>query len=212
MTAPAGLHVRHNKIEGIGPWLWPQTDFWGWRHPKGEFCELRDLILREARPPGPRHIVQAGGCCGMYPRLFAEVFERVTTFEPEPVNFYCLVANCPSERIVKLQAALSDVPRLVSIENPWRSFNVGSGAIGEAPGQIPALRLDDFGFDCLAAIQLDCEGHEAAIIAGALKTIERHRPVIAIETPTRELCATLAEYGYREVGRCGTMPDVVFAA
>ena len=46
MTAPAGLHVRHNKIEGIGPWLWPQTDFWGWRHPKGEFCELRDLILQ----------------------------------------------------------------------------------------------------------------------------------------------------------------------
>jgi FkbM family methyltransferase len=209
MSVPAGLHVRHERIDGIGPWLWPAKDYWAWEHPRSSWHGLRDLIVKHAKRR--RHIVQAGGCCGMYPRLWSDHFDHVTTFEPDSLNFYCLSANCPGDNIVKLQAALSDSAAAVSIEG-GKDFNVGLGRVAPAPGFIPALRLDDFKFDCLDAIQLDCEGHEAKVLAGAQATIFAHRPVISVENPDDAVRGLLS--GYVEAGRVTTMQgvvDVVFA-
>lgn len=204
---PAGLHVRKEMVHGIGPWVWVEADFWGWKQPGQEFEGLRNAIL----PASLEHrcIIQAGGCCGMYPRLWAEHFEHVYTFEPDPLNFYCLSANCASERITKIQAALSDAPGLCSVQK-GPAFNVGMHRIGSDPGRVPILRLDDFDFRDIDVIQLDCEGHEGKIIDGARQTIERNRPVIAIEAPNDDLHATLRSLGYVERARCGANPDVIF--
>jgi FkbM family methyltransferase len=205
---PTGLHIRNERVEGIGPWLWVAGDVWGWKQPKEEFPALRDLILSNVKDR--RSIVQAGGCCGMYPRLWAESFETVTTFEPDPLNFQCLTANCPDPRITKHQAALSSKPFFCSIERTSGDFNVGMHRIGSKPGDIPVKRLDDFKFKHLDALQLDCEGHEPEIIAGAKRTIMRHHPLISIEAPNTKLVEKLKSWGYTEAGRCGSNPDVVF--
>ena len=209
MKGPAGLHMRNVEIEGVGPWMWRDADHWGWKHPKQEFPALRDLILDHA--PRRHVIVQAGGCMGMYPRLLAEHFETVYTFEPDPVNFYCLVANCSDARIVKMQAALSDMAGARTFQ-PGPDFNAGLGTIADAPGSTIALPLDALALRDVDVMQFDCEGGEHKIIKGARDTIERWRPLIAVEKPDAALRITLEGLGYREVGRCGRMPDVVFSA
>ena len=209
MRAPPGLHVRDIKVEGVGPWLWVETDMWAWNHPGPEFAPLRDLVL--ANTPEPKVIVQAGGCMGMYPRLLSELFETVYTFEPDPVNFYCLTANCPSERIVKVQAALSDRAGVGSLDVA-PSFNAGMFKVGDAPGATLVLRLDDLRLPRLDALQLDCEGHEDRIIQGGMGTIRACLPVIVVEKPGAALRELLAGLGYKEVGHTGTLPDVAFSA
>ena len=209
MKAPAGLHMRTTLVEGIGPWMWREADRWGWEHPRREFSMLRGAILAHTKQH--RVIIQAGGCLGMYPRLWSDSFETVYTFEPDPVNFYCLVANCPSERIIKMQMALSDTCRFGMLR-VGPDFNAGHGHMADEPGTIPMLRLDAMKFPAVDAIQLDCERHETKVIAGAIKTLIAHKPVVAIEKPDARARDLLSEIGYVEVARVGAMPDVVFAS
>jgi hypothetical protein len=105
--------LRDEKVAGVGPWLWPADDVTGWTLQAGEFPTLREVVLKHARAQCT--IVQVGGCCGMYPRLWAKDFNLVYTFEPEPINFHCLVANCGDQIVFKTQAALSDKPGTCSI-------------------------------------------------------------------------------------------------
>lgn len=207
MKAPPGLHIRDIKVEGIGPWVWIADDHWAFTHPASEFAALRDAVL--AHTPDPKVMIQAGGCMGMYPRLWSESFATVYTFEPDPLNFYCLVANCPSERIVKLQAALSDTSRMGALHMSAVT-NCGAHWLSPISGTVPVLPLDAFAFERIDAIQLDCEGNEERVIDGAMATLERHRPVLAIEAPSASVRAKLEAIGYAEQARTGSMPDVVF--
>ncbi len=206
MNGPDGLAMRQVIIEGAGPWMWRADDEWAWHLPMADWPALRDLVLQHT--VSPRAIVQAGGCMGMYPRLWANHFDTVYTFEPDPVNFYCLVANCPSGRIIKMQAALGAAGGVGSIQGAT-SNNAGYGSM-TAGGIVPVLRLDDLALPSIDVMQLDCEGGEDAVIAGALDTIARSRPVISVETPSASLRRRLDSLNYTEVGRAGRMPDVVF--
>jgi FkbM family methyltransferase len=205
------LAIFHHAVDGVGPWLWPKADDWGFLQPGSVWPMLRDLVLEHTKQR--RVIVQAGGCCGIYPRLWSDHFQTVHTFEPEPLNFACLVQNClyqnrDVDRIIMTQAALSDTTgtgTLISGPN----YNVGAFKIGSGAGQsVRLLRLDDLELAGVDAIQLDCEGHEPQVIAGALETIRRCRPVLAIEGPTPDLIETLKALDYCEAGRCDV--DVVF--
>lgn len=210
MKAPVGLHLRNETINGLGPWLWRAEDYWAWKHPLTEWPALRDLILGFA--PQRRVIVQAGGCMGMYPRLWAEHFATVYTFEPDAVNFYCLTANCADAGIIKMQAALTDSAGVYAFE-PGPDFNPGLGKVSDAPnGTIIGIPLDALRLPVVDVLQLDCEGGELVAIRGATHTILTLRPLIAIEKPDHELRIMLDSLGYAEVGRAGTMPDVVFEA
>jgi hypothetical protein len=64
-------------VDGVGPWLWPEADDWGFLSPARDWFALRDLVCLHT--PRRRVIVQAGGCCGV--------------FEPDPLNFFCLAQN-----------------------------------------------------------------------------------------------------------------------
>lgn len=210
MKAPAGLHLRQDLICGAGPWMWREADYWAWEHPKQGYAGIRDLLLAHTKER--KVIVQAGGCMGMYPRLWSDHFETVYTFEPDPVNFYCLVANCPSERIVKMQAALSSVAGLATLGDA-PDFNAGLFKLDTAQsGTTLVLRLDDLKLPRIDALQLDCEGHEQQIIQGARAAIISHHPAICVEAPNAELRTELNALGYVEAGRnaTGRILDVVF--
>jgi FkbM family methyltransferase len=172
---------------------------------------LRDLVCKHTSRR--QVIVQAGGCCGMYPRLWGNHFDKVYAFEPDPVNFFCLARNCSSPSIVKTEAALSDTTadgNLISGPEHNVGMRLGHGR------PVRRVRIDDLELQCVDAVQLDCEGHEAQAIDGALETIRRHRPVLAIEGLSSELVEKICGLGDREAGRCGlgrggVATDVIFA-
>ncbi len=213
MKAPPGLHIRDSMVDGVGPWMWRQADYWGWEHPRAGFSAMRDLVLTHAKEC--KVMVQAGGCMGMYPRLWSDHFETVYTFEPDPINFYCLTANCPSERIVKVQAALGETAGVASL-TAAPEFNAGFFKLEPSlSGTTLVLRLDDLNLPRIDVLQLDCEGGEDGIIKGGLQAISKHLPLIIIEKPSDGLRGVLEGFGYREVGRTPTIAgviDVIFKA
>lgn len=194
MDYDVDVTIRHDLVEGVGPWTWPMEDTGAWTGPSEEFATIRDTILRFVRKRDV--IVQAGGCCGMYPRLFSEVFQEVYTFEPAPLNWYCLVRNCPDERIHKYNAALGDLETEVYL-NIFNYYNVGMNTIRQEQdggNMVPVQQLTIDGLNLAAcdAIQLDVENYEGAALIGAERTIARYRPVISIETkPDSDMSATL---------------------
>lgn len=142
-------------------------------------------------------VVQAGGYCGVFPRLLSETFERVYTFEPDSLNFFCLTLNCQSENIIKAQAALGNVHGLLSVIRT-HATNKGMNIVGVSPeASIPTYRIDDLHLDACDLIALDTEGYEFNILSGAIETIGKFKPVITVEDPTEHTDRLLSQFGYK---------------
>jgi FkbM family methyltransferase len=124
-----------------------------------------------------RTAVQAGGNVGYWPMRMAEKFNRVITFEPEPITYECLVENLDAFSNIEIrQQALGDKFKRCSI----RKLSLGSHYIvtGDDVEMIP---LDSFNLMDLDLLQLDIEGYEFFALQGAAKTIERCKPIIHLE-------------------------------
>jgi FkbM family methyltransferase len=128
------------------------------------------------------YAVQAGGNVGVWPRWLCLKFKYVYTFEPDPVNFRCMIANCPEENIIKFNAALGHQPGCVTIKKgDYRGEDNCGGNHVNGKGVIPTLRLDDLALPGCDLLQLDIEGYEFFALAGAKETILRCKPVVMIE-------------------------------
>jgi len=124
--------------------------------------------------------VQAGGNMGVWPRYLSRVFRQVHTFEPEPLNYECLLLNCPELKIIKHGAALGDKHGFVKIEYPEGRRNMGACCV--APGSdIRVVKIDDLTLQKCDLVQLDVEGYEPRVILGGMETIRRHHPVLMLE-------------------------------
>ena len=158
-----------------------------------------DLVQnkRVAAQQHKRVVVQAGGYCGVFPRLLSKSFDLVYTFEPDPLNFFCLALNCQSENIIKAQGALGNTHGLIDVirTNP---SNKGMNVVAvTADAKIPTYRIDDLQLDACDLIALDTEGYELNILSGALQTIETYKPVITVEDPTEHIDSLLNQFGYK---------------
>ena len=176
-------YVRSGEpIDGIRDWVWIRGDGGAWGSPRADWAlSHREKILTYVKDF--RFVVQAGGNLGIYPRLLSNMFQAVYTFEPDPLNFYCLSMNCQKDNIVKIQAALGKENGCVSIVRRTMQ-NVGMHMVAENPNAfIPCLSLDSFKLPFLDLLMLDTEEYEPNIIQGAFKTIEKFKPVIFSESP-----------------------------
>jgi len=162
-------------------WYWPKEDARGqggaWFDLAGEFAETPEKIAAVVNQH--RVIVQAGANCGLYVKRFARLFKHVYTFEPDPVNFYCLNLNVTEPNVYKYQAALGFHRERIAVGNHM-PFNVGAKHV-EPGGAIPTLRIDDLGLNECDVIQLDVEGFELHALHGAEQTIRECRPTIILE-------------------------------
>jgi FkbM family methyltransferase len=132
-----------------------------------------------------RTVIQAGGNCGIYSRLYSELFETVYTFEPDPINFYCLNRNIKNTNVVKFQSCLGLEHKLVSVainENAIakKGYNCGTFQVS-GNGKIPVLKIDDLALDQCDLIHLDIEGFEGFALQGAIETIKKFKPTICLE-------------------------------
>lgn len=135
--------------------------------------------------PGRSTCVQAGGNLGVFPKYLAKHFESVITFEPSQDLFPKLMANAGEPNIIKIQAALGDRGGVVGTECTRRDAKpmaVHEGLTHIVPnGIVPRLRLDTLELPIVDLLYLDLEGYELYALRGAVETIRRCRPVIAVE-------------------------------
>jgi FkbM family methyltransferase len=128
-----------------------------------------------------RVVIQAGGNIGIYVREYANIFEKVYTFEPDPLNFFCLTLNVSNQNVSKFQACLGDTHECVSINNTYSTYGHGGTHVSNNKGDIPTLKIDNLNLNICDLIHLDIEGYEKKAILGGLETITRCKPVIVIE-------------------------------
>jgi FkbM family methyltransferase len=205
--------IRKDDIDGLTDWVWPKEDTGLWHGPSMEWRPISEMVNEHCK--SKHTVVQAGGACGMYPRLYAQMFKSVFTFEPDPYNFYCLAQNCQDMKIHKFNAVLGDRHRNITFHQPSES-NRGDGTCAvhmtktndDIGGNTPMLRIDDFVYEKLDLIHLDVEGSEQYVIYGARISIRMHHPLIILETVNGGIEDLLKDEGYITVGRAGT--DTVF--
>jgi FkbM family methyltransferase len=176
----------HNETVLINDLYFPKRD--------ENLGKIRKDILLTAEV-GPRYVstfckkknvvVQAGGNYGIYPKIYSEIFETVYTFEPDPINFYCLTRNVTNLNVIKFQSCLGASHELVSIDINKNSiakkgFNSGTFQVS-GKGKIPTLTIDDLGLTTCDLIHLDIEGFEGIALQGAIETIKKCKPAICLE-------------------------------
>ena len=68
-------------------WVWPKNDVTSWQG-QNDSINLVGYVLPYVKDKNV--MVQAGGNCGFILSQFVPYFKKIYTFEPDPVNFYCL--------------------------------------------------------------------------------------------------------------------------
>jgi FkbM family methyltransferase len=187
------------ECEGI-KLLWWKNENGLWHGPCEAFPNLREICLAQVK----KHdlILTAGGGFGMYPALWAKVFARVVTAEPDPDNFAMLKENCKGENFTLLDLALSNQEGDAQF---YRSDtrNVGMHSLVEGRGNkdkaisVRTQKIDNLNLPALDLLQLDVEGWESKVLAGAVITIEKFWPVIALETVDEDAQKFLKERDYQ---------------
>jgi FkbM family methyltransferase len=182
-----------NEVERLQNWLVPKNDkgFWHGANEEGKYHagSVGDWCYSHSQKwfyhvKGDNVAIQAGGGMGMYPRMLAQKFKLVYTFEPHPVSFHCLNINCSRiDHIIKIQGVLGDRNAFVAIEcDPG---NYGQTAVADSGPHfpfVPMFTIDSFKFKYpVDLIALDVEGYEYKVLQGAKKTIRKFHPTIIAE-------------------------------
>ena len=200
------LRVREELAGGEGPWMWIKEDNGAWDGPRTDW-ENDHIVNIKKYVKDFDCVIQAGGNQGMYPLLLAKMFKVVYTFEPDPLNFHCLVNNCQHDSIVKFNAALAEKNKMIHV-NRGSLTNTGTHTVGDG-GYCVALSIDSIPFDKVDLIHLDLEGYENNAIRGSLKTIEKFKPVILAErSRNSEIENMLSPFGYTYKGQ--SVSDAIF--
>jgi len=211
------LYVRSGRpIEGLSDWLWikgdggPNTDGGAWLGPREDWIHSHS-IKYFTHVKNYNVCVQAGGNLGLYPRLLANRFKTVYTFEPDSLNFHCLVNNCQVDNVIKINAALGAVNSFCTVMRNNRS-NVGMHkTIEDVNGVVPIIAIDSLNLNACDMICLDTEGYEYNIIRGALYTIEKFKPVITCENKDgADILDLIGQFGYKVIDV--SVADTIFAA
>lgn len=164
------------EIEKIGNYWCPKGRADAWpayykRAPDMDYAIKRCAVRRLA--------VQAGGNIGAWPVYLSRKFSEVMTFEPEDMNYRCLIRNVqPHTNIEPYFAALGSEESTAKLKI---AGSLGGHHLTLEPGETKVIALDTFQLPHLDYIMLDIEGFEYEALKGAIETIKRHRPVIQIE-------------------------------
>jgi len=188
-------------------WWWPKHDTACWKY----------LSTRQQVPENvsnyvdkKRVLVQAGGNAGLYVKLYENIFDTIYTFEPDPINFYCLTKNTTAKTI-KFQGCLGNSPNLVNLsydEINLKKPNSGGYRV-KGSGDIPTIILDNLNLPIVDLIHLDIEGFEKFALLGSLETIKRCKPIIALELnglaknynhTDNDVKNLIKSLGYNEIG------------
>ena len=161
-------------------WFWPSSDENSWKY-QNQFNKLADYVLPYVNEKNI--MIQAGGNCGFLLSTFTNHFNYVYTFEPDPINFYCLNQNINTPNVIKLQCCLGNDNMPVKIQQLFRENkpNDTGGVHIIGKGFTPSIKIDDLNLPDCNLIQLDVEGYELEALLGGINTIKKYKPVLCVE-------------------------------
>ncbi len=185
---------------------------WAGRYPEPEIR----LMAALARPDAIT--VDVGASYGMWTFHARRYAREVVAFEPLPGLASALQRGFARSRtpVHVHEAALSATSGVARITMPplqpgYSTIEPGNdltGKVSEAYAwqelEVQTRTLDSYALDDVAFIKVDAEGHEESVLRGALATIRRCQPALAVETEERHKRGSVdavsdlaAELGYR---------------
>lgn len=167
---------------------WREARFYG-RYGEVELHLLEFLCRREL------DAIDVGANDGSYVHYLRRHAGRVLAFEPMPHLAAALRSKFPRDVVVR-ELALSDSIGTARLHMPVVDGVVVTGcstisALASAtyPGhhaiEVPMERLDGIYSGDVGFIKIDVEGHEQAVLDGAIDTIARCRPRLLVELDER---------------------------
>ena len=134
--------------------------------------------------------IDVGTWYGPWTYWLSKRVRDVQSFEPNPLVAEVLRSGV-AHNVTVHECAVSDSEG--SAELVLQDLSLGSegtativpGTQGAGSHVVRTVRIDDMGFTDVRFIKIDVEGHEDAVIRGALKTIERDHPVLFVELEER---------------------------
>lgn len=133
-----------------------------------------------------RHAVDIGSNCGLWTRVMARCFAKVTCFEPNPEVAEVFWLNNPpgdprSEAVLH-QVALGAEAGLVRLNTqPKRRSTAFTRVDDDGDIEVEQATLDSFGLQDVDFIKIDVEGWEHNVVKGGIETIRRCKPVMIVE-------------------------------
>lgn len=141
---------------------------------------------------GFRRAIDAGAHVGYWSKAMAEKFENVQAAEPWPDNQVKWLKNLEGYKNAKLFCgALGDKRQMVRMDGEGHSKHY---AVPDESAAVEMRMIDEWGFDDVDFIKVDCEGADTLVLMGARETILRCAPVIIVEHHT----PFLERYGLEE--------------
>jgi len=144
------------------------------------------LALRHVKERG--HSLDVGGHVGLWSRVMAMDFEKVTAIEPMSELRDCFVRNVP-DTVTLLPVAAGSKRGTVKIGFP--TDNSGNARVSEQEGKtfegtadsevVEVVTIDSLRLEKIDFLKIDVEGFEFEAITGAERTIREHRPVMVVE-------------------------------
>lgn len=152
--------------------------------------------------------IDIGANVGYHTVRFSKLFSSVKSFEPASLNFECLIENTKTlENVEKFQLGIGDLNEELFLELEIATGNCGAFSFkdfkhvteNKISEKVEIRRIDEFNFTP-DFIKIDTQGFEENVLLGALKTIEKHKPVILAEVakkkPRRKVLDILEPFGY----------------
>ena len=168
-----------------------------------EYAMLSQLVS-----PGD-WVMDVGANVGHYTKRFSELVGakgRVIAFEPIPTTFSLLSSNAQHfahPNVSLINAAVSDhfaevgmsIPQFSSGLNNYYEAHLSS--VSESSLSVLTLSIDSLSISHpISLIKVDAEDHEALVLAGMKNLIEKHHPILIVETGSEEVVSSLESSGY----------------
>jgi FkbM family methyltransferase len=137
---------------------------------------------------GQRRVcIDIGANVGLWSCDLVNAFDHVIAFEPVAEFIECFKKNVSKTNYTIHQMALGQTESFIEmniVQGNTGHTHVDQTSIGK--GTIPLKTLDSFNFDNIDMIKIDVEGFEEEILAGAMDTIKRNKPILVVEQQKHE--------------------------
>ena len=152
--------------------------------------------------------IDVGANIGHYTKRMSDLVGqagRVIAFEPVVDTFSLLAANvqnCEFQNVTLLNAAAADATGLASISIPHfenGTLNYYEASINDEDQglSVMTMAIDSLQLDTrVRLLKIDAEGHELAVLRGAINLLRRCKPILIVEVSSHDVHSFIESLGY----------------